>query len=141
MIYTINPTNGAVSTHTAEPSHLVEHGGVLYGSSGTDLVSFDGAAAAGYVITGAVEFDNDRLSNVHGLAVNYEGAAGVSATVIYDGAEFGPYESVMSDRRFKASKNFAAYSRSPQIKIQWSAGVDRISQAVVYTTPHPRRRS
>ena len=39
-MFIINPKTGAVSTHTATPSHVCEHGGVLYGG-GDALVSFD----------------------------------------------------------------------------------------------------
>jgi hypothetical protein len=141
LLYIINPTNGAVSTHSATPTHICAHDGELYGSSGTALVRFDGEPASGYVVFGEIEFDSDRLSNVHELAVNYDGDDDVSATVVYGDTEFGPYESVMSDRRFKASKSSTAYSRTPQIRVQWPAGVERIDRVDVYTTPHPRRRS
>jgi hypothetical protein len=141
VLYVINTANLAVSTHPAEPTYIAVHDGVLYGASGANLLSFSGEPASGYVITGEIEFDSDRLTNIHELAANYSGISNISATVIYDGAEFGPYESVMSDRRFKASRNAAAYSRSPQIRIEWSAGVDQIDGIDIYTTPHPRRRS
>jgi hypothetical protein len=141
LLYIINPTNGAVSTHSATPTHICAHNGELYGSSGTALVRFDGEPASGYVVFGEIEFDSDRLSNVHELAVNYDGNDDISATIAYGDTEFGPYESVMSDRRFKASKSSTAYSRTPQIRVQWPAGVERIDRVDVYTTPHPRRRS
>lgn len=45
MMYILNPRNGAVSTHSATPTHLVEHNGVLYGAAGESLVGFAAAAA------------------------------------------------------------------------------------------------
>lgn len=139
-MYLINTKNGAVSIIDTTATHIVAKDGVLYASSGDTLLRFTGSPASGYAVTGKLEFDSDRLTNVHELAANYGGAA-VSATVIYDGVEFGPYESVMSDRRFKASRNSTAYSRAPQIRIDWPAGTNIIDGIDIYTTPHPRRRS
>ena len=134
-------TPNAVTTHDATPLHICSHNGVLYGSSGSRLLSFDGETASGYAITGEIEFDSDRLSNVNELAVNYDGDDGVSVTILYDGVEFGPYDAVMSDRRFKASRSLSAFSRAPQLKIEWSSGVKSMDKITVYTNPHPRRRS
>jgi hypothetical protein len=140
-MYIINPRNGAVSTHSATPTHVCTHNGVLYGASDNELLSFDGEPASGYVVFGEIEFDSDRLTNIHELAVQYDGTSPITATISYGGTEFGPYESTMTDRRFKAARNSTAYGRTPQIKIQWSDGIDRINRVDVYTTPHPRRRS
>lgn len=139
-MYIINPATGAVSTSTSAPTHVFSYDGVLYASDGESLLAFTGSPASGYVVTGEIEFDSDRLTNIHELAANYSGTT-VSATIIYDGVEFGPYESEMSDRRFKASRNSAAYSRTPQIRIDWPAGTNIIDGIDIYTTPHPRRRS
>jgi len=141
MMYVINPNNGAVSTHSANPSHIVEHEGVLYGSVNDTLVSFDGPTTGGHVKTGRVEYDSDRLSNIREVAVNYESTEPLTVDIIYGDAPFGPYSTVMSDRRVKTSRAESAYARTPSVTISWTTDEVKIERATIYTTPHPRRRS
>jgi hypothetical protein len=136
----MNLSNAAISQLSQPASYIAVHDNTLYAANGGELYKFDGEAASGYIETGEIEYDDDRLTNVYETAVNYQSDGSLEVSIIYDGVEFGPYSTALSDRRVKASRSEAAYARSPRIKVAWPEGTERLDRVTVYTNPHPRRR-
>lgn len=60
----VNPRTNAVSTHSADVSHVVEHDGVLYGSAGESLVSFDGEPEGVTLGFGELKLAGGQLARV-----------------------------------------------------------------------------
>ena len=125
----INPKTGAVSTHTATPSHVCEHGGVLYGG-GDEFVSFDGDTLLPTLQTGAMSFGSKSKLRKVTLGVD----AGAS-TVVHsvDGTAFPQTARDTTDTDVEHSTNRAYEARDHQLTVTFTGALRYVDLSVVST--------
>jgi hypothetical protein len=129
MIYIINPTNNAISTHSATATNLCAHEGVLYGS-GDGLVSFDGAELTPVLQTGKLQFGQKSKLRKVTLGVD----PGVS-TVIHslDGTPFTQTVRTASDTDVEHATNRAYEGRAHQLTVTFTGELRYVDLSVVST--------
>jgi len=129
-LYIINPSNGAVSTHSATPTHICAHDGELYGSAGTALVSFDGAALVPTLQTGKLQFGQKSKLRKVTLGVD----AGAS-TVVHslDGVDFPQTVRSTTDTDVEHATNRAYEGRDHQLTVTFTGELRYVDLSVVST--------
>jgi hypothetical protein len=127
-LYLMNETTLAVSTHEATPTHVVAHGGVLYGSSGENLVSFDGDQLIPTVQTGKLQFGQKAKLRKVTLGVD----AGAS-TVVHslDGTDFPQTSRTTTDLDVEHPTNRAYEGRFHQLTVTFTGELSYIDLSVL----------
>ena len=130
-MYLINTTNGAVSTISTSVTHIVAKDGVLYGSAGTDLVSFTDDALTPTVTTGLLQFDSGK-SKIRRVVLGVD--SGVS-TVVHsrDGVAFPQTVRNTTDTDVEHAANAAYEARYHNFTVTFSGELDYIDLTVVGT--------
>lgn len=144
MMYVINPSNGAVSTHSATTTAIVEHDGALYGASGVSLYGFTGAPTGFTLTTGALGFGTNRRKGIPNAYVGLKsgGKATMALTAGVQGREktLGPYliapvaGSTEKEYRTRTGKGHAGATYSISVSAAGDAKLRYIDLEV-----HPRR--
>lgn len=94
-MFIVNPHTNAVSTHSATPTHVFAHEGVLFGAAGDELLSFDAESTKVTIETGDLLFDSSATKNVPNarIAATPNGKLTMSVMAKANGRSktYGPY--------------------------------------------------